>query len=145
MQANRSEGILNNYALCFTFLCVFVKLNAIWRRSFRLDFSWMEKSRFKKKGFPVFQYPHFQIEVKCEILYVFYLRIKTYFQVKDFALHLVLFKKETSCNWEVRLLQIGYYNHNHNYNKIVKSDWLSTALISALIGQLNRTVRVMPK
>ena len=34
---------------------------------------------------------------------------------------------------------------NHNYNKIVKSDWLSTALISALIGQLNRTVPVMPK
>ena len=24
---------------------------------------------------------------------------------------------------------------NHNYNKIVKSDWLSTALILALIGQ----------
>ena len=39
-----------------------------------------------------------------------------------------------------------YYNYyNHNYNKIVKSDWLSTALISALIGQFNRTVRVMPK
>ena len=36
-------------------------------------------------------------------------------------------------------------NINHNYNKIVKSDWLSTVLISALIGQLNRTVRVMPK
>ena len=34
---------------------------------------------------------------------------------------------------------------NHNYNKIVKSDWLSTALISALIGQFNRTVRAMPK
>ena len=34
---------------------------------------------------------------------------------------------------------------NHNYNKILESDWLSTALISALIGQLNRTVRVMPK
>ena len=34
---------------------------------------------------------------------------------------------------------------NHNYNKIVKSDWLSAALISALIGQFNRTVRVMPK
>ena len=33
----------------------------------------------------------------------------------------------------------------HNYNKIVKFDWLSTALISALIGQFNRTVRVMPK
>ena len=36
-------------------------------------------------------------------------------------------------------------NPDHNYNKIVKSDWLSTALISALIGQFNRTVRVMPK
>ena len=34
---------------------------------------------------------------------------------------------------------------NHNYNKIVESDWLSTALISALIGQFNWTVRVMPK
>ena len=34
---------------------------------------------------------------------------------------------------------------NHNYNKIVKSDWLSTALISAILGQFNRTVRVMPK
>ena len=34
---------------------------------------------------------------------------------------------------------------NHNYNKIVKSDWLSNALISALIGQFNRTARVMPK
>ena len=37
------------------------------------------------------------------------------------------------------------YFVNHHYNKIVKSDWLSTALISALIGQFNRTVRVMPK
>ena len=36
-------------------------------------------------------------------------------------------------------------NNDHNYNKILKSDWLSTALISALIGQINRTVRVMPK
>ena len=36
-------------------------------------------------------------------------------------------------------------NNNHNYNKILKSDWLPTALISALIGQINRTVRVMPK
>ena len=36
--------------------------------------------------------------------------------------------------------------YNHNYNKIIiKPDWLSTALISALIGQFNRTVRVMPK
>ena len=38
-----------------------------------------------------------------------------------------------------------YYMYNHNYNKILKSDWFSTALISALIGQFNRTVRVMPK
>ena len=30
-------------------------------------------------------------------------------------------------------------------NKIFKSDWLSTVLISALIGQCNRTVCVMPK
>ena len=37
------------------------------------------------------------------------------------------------------------YHYNHNYNKIVKSDWLSTALISALIGQFYWTVRVMPK
>jgi len=36
-------------------------------------------------------------------------------------------------------------NNNHNYNKILKSDWLSTALISALILLFNRTVRVMPK
>ena len=35
-----------------------------------------------------------------------------------------------------------YYYYNHNYNKILKSDWLSTALISALIGQFNRTVRL---
>ena len=29
-----------------------------------------------------------------------------------------------------------YYYCNHNYSKILKSDWLSTALISGLIGQL---------
>ena len=43
------------------------------------------------------------------------------------------------------IIIIRYYYYNHNYNKILKSDWLSTALISALIGQFNRTVRVMPK
>ena len=37
------------------------------------------------------------------------------------------------------------YDNNHNYNKILKSDWRSTALISAVIGQFDRTVRVMPK
>ena len=36
-------------------------------------------------------------------------------------------------------------NVYHNYNKILKFDWLSTALISALIGQSNRTMHVMPK
>ena len=36
-------------------------------------------------------------------------------------------------------------NSNHDYNKIVKSDWLSTAPILALIGQFNWTVSVMPK
>ena len=40
-------------------------------------------------------------------------------------------------------LAVSWSNHNHN--KIVKCDWLSTALISALIGQFNRTVRVMAK
>jgi len=33
--------------------------------------------------------------------------------------------------------------YNHNHNKILESDWLSAALISALIGQFNRTVRVI--
>ena len=33
---------------------------------------------------------------------------------------------------------------NHNYNKILKSDWLSTVLISALIGLCNRTAHIMP-
>ena len=37
-----------------------------------------------------------------------------------------------------------YYYYNHNYNKILISDWLSTALISALRGQCNRTARVTP-
>ena len=32
---------------------------------------------------------------------------------------------------------------NHNYDKILKSDWLSIALISALIGQFNGTVRIV--
>ena len=31
---------------------------------------------------------------------------------------------------------------NHNYNKILKSDWLLTALISALIGQFDIRVGV---
>ena len=43
------------------------------------------------------------------------------------------------------LLLLLLHSYNHNYNKILKSDWLSTALISALIGQFNRTVGVMPK
>ena len=51
--------------------------------------------------------------------------------------------------WDNRYLnnfaQCNYYVINHNYNKIVNSDWLSTALILALIGQFSKTVRVMPK
>ena len=39
----------------------------------------------------------------------------------------------------------GPVSLSHNYNKIVKSDWLSTALILALIGQFKRTVCFMPK
>ena len=38
-------------------------------------------------------------------------------------------------------INVGNNNNNHNYNKIVISDWLSTALISALIGQFNRTAQ----
>ena len=37
------------------------------------------------------------------------------------------------------------FSFNHNDNKIVKSDCLSTALISALIGQFNRTVRAITR
>ena len=33
---------------------------------------------------------------------------------------------------------------NHNYDKILKSDWLSTVLILALMGQCDRTGCVMP-
>ena len=33
---------------------------------------------------------------------------------------------------------------NHNYDKILKSDWLSTVLILALMEQCDRTGRVMP-
>ena len=43
------------------------------------------------------------------------------------------------------MLTASHKHCNHNYNKILKSDWLSTALISALIGQSNRTVRVLTK
>ena len=40
---------------------------------------------------------------------------------------------------------IQFNSLNNYYNKILKSDKLSTVLILALIGQCNRTVRVMPK
>lgn len=33
---------------------------------------------------------------------------------------------------------------NHNYDKILKSDWISTVLILALMEQCDRTGRVMP-
>ena len=47
--------------------------------------------------------------------------------------------------YKIKRLDTNTRDFGYNYNKIVKSDWLSTALISALIGQFNRTVRVMPK
>ena len=37
------------------------------------------------------------------------------------------------------------HSRNLNYEKILLPDWLSAVLISALIGQRNRTVRVIPK
>lgn len=33
---------------------------------------------------------------------------------------------------------------NHTYDKILKSDWISTVLILALMEQCDRTGRVMP-
>ena len=47
-------------------------------------------------------------------------------------------------------VELSNTTYNHNYNKIVKSDWLSTALISALIGQYasclsNWTVRAITR
>ena len=58
---------------------------------------------------------------------------------------LVLFARFPVVKWRSRsVAKSAYYIPNHNYNKIVKSDWLSTAPISALNGQFNRTVRVMP-
>ena len=59
-----------------------------------------------------------------------------------------IFAISNTPQYTLTFLCINWVSHmgtNHNYNKIVKSDWLSTALISALIGQFNRTVRIMPK
>ena len=56
--------------------------------------------------------------------------------------HLIIFMNACAI---LNYFHYYYYCYNHNHNKIVKSDWLSTALISALIGQFIRTVRVMPK
>ena len=59
------------------------------------------------------------------------------------------YKRLLRSNWEINSITSSYtqinYIANHNYNKILKSDWLSSALISALIGQFNWTVRIMPK
>ena len=42
-------------------------------------------------------------------------------------------------------LAIYYYSSNHSYYKILKSDWLSTVLISALTGQFDKTVRAITR
>ena len=57
----------------------------------------------------------------------------------------VVKERKEICYYAYLAENVSGYTFNHNYNKIVKRDWLSTALISALIGQFNRTVRVMPK
>ena len=66
---------------------------------------------------------------------------------KDTGFIKVKAKKAPPQKFRTSRLSLKYSSFclNHNCNKIVKSDWLSTALISALIGQINRTVRVMPK
>ena len=57
------------------------------------------------------RYPHQGIEAKSEVL-----------------------RKRNYIKGGIRINALSHNPHNHNYNKIVKSDWLSTALISALIG-----------
>ena len=63
-------------------------------------------------------------------------------KITIFTFEDIMFSRESSAGISPVLYNKPF---NHNYNKILKSDWLSTALISALIGQFNRTVRVMPK
>ena len=58
---------------------------------------------------------------------------------------LAMMNVELLCRKAIINYQSNIDNNHHNYNKILKSEWLSTALISALIRQFNRTVRVMPK
>ena len=50
------------------------------------------------------------------------------------------------CLWTSNLAEkLRYFHLNHNSNKILKSDWLSTVRISPLTRQCNRTVCIMPK
>ena len=60
-----------------------------------------------------------------------------------------LFETKVMLNLQCRVIAMTthmLYNINHNYTKILKSDWVSTVLISALIGlQCNRTVCIIPK
>ena len=48
-------------------------------------------------------------------------------------------KRETRVRFEITSM---ISDRNHNEKKILKSDWLSTALISSQVGQFNRTVLV---
>ena len=53
--------------------------------------------------------------------------------------------KQSMDNVSLKVLNaLGNNYINNNCNKILKSDWLSTVLSSALIGQCNRKVRIMP-
>ena len=50
------------------------------------------------------------------------------------------------CLWTSNLAEkLRYFHLNHNSNKILKSDRLSTVRISPLTRQCNRTVCIMPK
>ena len=74
-------------------------------------------------------------------------RMMTYKALNTFIDDLFAFVIKMPTLYRLGCFRDGKDNYftNHNYNKILKSDWFSTALISALIGQFNRTVRVMPK
>ena len=52
-----------------------------------------------------------------------------------FTNHTIFCSKSNVLNRSIHVLNRIISVFNHNYNKILKSDWLSTALIPALIGQ----------
>ena len=47
-----------------------------------------------------------------------------------------------NCKFPRAALGIECFDFNHNYNKIVRSDWLSTALISAFITSTLKSLAI---